>query len=157
MPKGTKHARARASCRKQTRANTYIGTGASTHTPDALQGLRECARQLERVGCYLFISLSCSQEATSARSCKHRETRASARRSPGNNKWSPHISARTTCGMPAQTSHPHAGLGCPDSRDAPTSFQGLKQDKRKPAPDEVSPMEPAYVNHRSAATKEQQT
>lgn len=53
--------------RKQTRTNTYTGAHANT-----LQGLGECVRQLERVGCYLFISLSCSREATSARSCKHR-------------------------------------------------------------------------------------
>lgn len=97
--KDTKHTHTHA------RANTSTGTGASTRI-DTLQGLRECVRQPERVGCYLFISLSCSREATSAGSCKHGETRASVRRNPGNNKWSPHISARTTCGMPAQTS-PH--------------------------------------------------
>lgn len=72
-----------------------------------LQGLRECVRELERVGCYLFISLSCSQEATSPRSCKHTETQDSVSSNPGNNKWSPHTSMHTHMWDACTNTHTH--------------------------------------------------
>lgn len=75
-----------------THTHNETSTHAGTHK---LQGLRESERELERVGCYLFITLSCSQEATSPRSCKHTETQASVSSNPGNNKWSPHTSMHT--------------------------------------------------------------
>lgn len=68
----------------------YKRTHTLVHT---LQGLRE--GELERVGCYLFISLSCSQEATSPQSCKHTETQASVSLNPGNNKRSLYTSMHT--------------------------------------------------------------
>lgn len=85
--------------------NAWSQTGASLHTlhtnsqiqvythMHTLQGLRE--GELERVGCYLFISFSCSQEATSPQSCKHTETRASVSLNPGNNKRSLYTSMHT--------------------------------------------------------------
>lgn len=86
-----------------------------THTgTHKLQGLRESERELERVGCYLFITLSCSQEATSPRSCKHTETQASVSSNPGNNKWSPHTSTHTHMWEVCTNTYTHVVHICPD-------------------------------------------
>lgn len=156
---GHKHACTRTHrARKHTcaGAGAYVRTHTQTHTQ--LQGLREWVRELERVGCYLFISLSCSQEATSPRSCKHTETRASVSSNPGNNKWSPHSSVHTHTWDACTNTYTHVGCQCPDSKDKTTSLLGQKEDKsRLQCKTGFQRIYPTYVNHRYHITKEQQT
>lgn len=72
-------------------------TRAQAHTS---RPRRECVRGSKRGLAVIYSSVfSCSQEATSPRSCKHTERQASVSCSPGNNKWSPHMNVHTTCGI----------------------------------------------------------
>lgn len=107
---------------------------------------------------YLFITLSCSQEATSPRSCKHTETQASVSSNPGNNKWSPHTGAHTHArGMPAQTHPTRAGCQRPDSTDKTTSSlhvverQRLQACSRTRFPANITVCKPALPHHKRAA------
>ena len=104
------HACRRTCMRANTSQMRPERTRSDTHK---LQGLRESERELERVGCYLFISLPCSQEATSPRSCKHTETQASVSSNPGNNKWSPHTSMHTHMWDACTNTYTHAGVSEP--------------------------------------------
>lgn len=131
-PRDAKHTDVHTSRHKQTHTNTYAGTCASTrtHTPahfKAFASVWDSWRELDVIYSSLFPVVRRQQARGAVNTGRHGH---SVRRNPGNNKWSPHIRARTTCGMPAQT-FPHMQACCPDSRHTVTSFQGLKQDKRK--------------------------
>ena len=116
----------------KTQTHTHCDTNmdAQVHTQTSRPGRVWERAIVERVRCYLFISLSCSREATSPRSCKHTETQASVSSNPGNNKWSPHRYMRD---VGCQHKHTHTLAGCQHhgSKDKTTSYPELKEDKSR--------------------------